>query len=124
MEKDYFYGLTEAVRRSTIIPFIAWAIVVGLALAAALYSAKVAAEEAGTTYSIVGRPKPGDLIRLTLEPCQDAPAWLNLRRAEMRYEGIDYVACWFALGQMVIVLDSNDDATPIPLRNFTKDEAI
>jgi hypothetical protein len=73
-----------------------WAFVIGLVLGAVLYSAKAAAEEAQGTFS--AKDQAGNLIRITLEPCAEAIGWLSLRRAEMRYEGVDYEACWFALG--------------------------
>jgi hypothetical protein len=63
-------------------------------------------------------------VRLTLEPCEGAPAWLGLRKAEMRYEGVDYLACWREVGGAVLVFDSNEDLTPIPAAAFSKDEAI
>lgn len=104
--------------RPTILPLIAWALVIGLVLGAVFYSSMAAAQ----TYS--AKDPRGNIVRITDEPCPEAPAWLNLRRAEMRYEGIDYIACWFALGATVLILDSNDEATPVPMQVFERDDPI
>lgn len=124
-ETEWFGGMRQeggARQRPTLLPLIVWAVIFGLAIGAALYSAKAAAEGAVTTYSTTDGS--GNTVRLTLEPCPDAPGWLTLRRAEMRYEGVDYAACWVALGQTVIVFDSNEDITPVPAQSFQKDEGI
>lgn len=124
-EKEWFCGLGTGggtQERPTILPLVVWALVIGLAIAAALYSARAAAEETKATFS--STDGSGNLVRIFDEPCAETPSWLQMRRAEMRYEGIDYFACWFAIGHVVIVLDSNGDATPIPAQSFKKDEPI
>jgi hypothetical protein len=58
-------------------------------VACALYLLKLAipnahAQEA-LTMSVTG--PGGNLVRLTTEPCEGAPAWLGLFKAEMHYRG-------------------------------------
>lgn len=66
----------------------------------------------------------GNRVRLKDERCAGTPAWLDLRTAEMHFQGKDYLACWFTLSQYVVILDSNRDKTPIPMASFTKEEPL
>ena len=91
-------------------------VVVALAIAGAMvFSGRAFAD----TYTL--RDEAGSVVRLLEEPCEGPPAWLGLRKATVLYHGKDYDACWVGVGQVVVVFDSNGDATPIPAAQFTKD---
>lgn len=60
----------------------------------------------------------GNSIRLTKAPCPNVSGWLSMSAADMTYEGKKYKACWVMVGNMVLVFDSNGDATPIPAQAF------
>lgn len=79
-------------------------------------------ERSKDVYSL--RDDKGNSVRLHDKPCEDTPDWLDLREAEMHYQGRDYKACWFPLGQHVIVLDSNKDKSPVPFAAFKKETPI
>jgi hypothetical protein len=63
----------------------------------------------------------GNSIRLHDEVCPGTHDWLDLRLAEMRYQGKDYKACWFPIESLVIILDDAKDKTPIPFGAFKKE---
>ncbi len=66
----------------------------------------------------------GDRVRLTSEPCPNVSGWLAMSTAEMLYKGVKYLACWFPLGQHVIILDSNGDASAVPAQAFRPEEGV
>ena len=74
------------------------------------------------TYSFADQG--GNMVRLTEEPCPTVSGWMKLNKAEMKYQGKNYEACWLLIGQTVLVFDSAGDVTPIPLGAFKKDEMI
>lgn len=86
--KDYFQGLNiydeeeSGDRRRTILPLIAWAIVIGLALAAALYPAFARAETAIPVHVI----EEGQLsVRMLPGPCVDAQSAMHVMAAAPQY---------------------------------------
>lgn len=60
----------------------------------------------------------GNFIRLKKDPCPNVSGWLAMAMAEMTYQGKPYKACWMLVGSTVLVLDSNGDATTIPMQAF------
>lgn len=46
-------------------------------------------------------------------------SWLkDWRQATMQYRGTMFEACWRIQGDMVVVLDSGGDVTPVPMQAF------
>lgn len=97
--------------------WVRWLLLLAFALALALvFSGRAFADD---TYS--ARDQSGNSVRLLDEPCAVTSGWLKLRKAEMRYQGKDYGACWVLVGKVVLVFDDNGDVTPLELHRFTKD---
>lgn len=118
LEDPYEY---QQPQRKTILPYLMIAaIVVGLITAATLYSAKVYP----SSPTMIAKDMQGNWIRLRDEPCKDAADWLKLRKAEMYYQGKNYVACWRAEGGGVLVFDDNGDFSMVPIQAFQKDEGV
>lgn len=69
---------------------------------------------------VVGN-ETGNRVRIFDKPCPDAPDWLDLRLAEMTYEGKELQACWTAMGPYIIVFDVQKDKSPIPKAAFRKE---
>ena len=63
-------------------------------------------------------------VRLFDEPCATSTGWLKLKRAEMRFEGKLYAACWVVLKTVVLVFDEAGDITPIVVAAFRKEEGV
>lgn len=63
----------------------------------------------------------GDYLRLTDEPCPVASGWLKLKKAEMRWKGKEYAACWLAAGQDILIIDEAGDISSVPTRAFKRD---
>ena len=63
-------------------------------------------------------------VRLFDEPCATSTVWLKLKRAEMRFEGKLYAACWVVLKTVVLVFDEAGDITPIVVAAFRKEEGV
>ena len=99
--------------RQTILPWVVWAVVIFASI-----FIPVRCSQAQESFSI---RSGDDFVRIKDEPCPGAPAWMGLRAAEMRYQGKDYKACWFALAQFVVILDDSGDKTPLPAAAFKKD---
>jgi hypothetical protein len=107
----------------TILPAPLWILLICVAIVLTTGCATVATNETERSkdvYSLVN--EKGDSIRLHDALCPDTPDWLDLRRAEMHYQGKDYQACWFGIGGHVVIIDSNKDKTAIPQRAFTKED--
>lgn len=103
-------------KKMTILPWIIWfMLIIGMIM----LIHGVAAQDIADTFTAHG--ENGDYVRIKDEPCPNAPEWLDLRLAEMRYHGKEYKACWFRLAQFVIVLDDSKDKSPIPINAFKKD---
>lgn len=66
----------------------------------------------------------GNTVRLFDEPCATSTGWLKLKRAEMRFEGKLYAACWVVLKTVVLVFDEAGDITPIVVAAFRKEEGV
>jgi len=66
----------------------------------------------------------GNSIRLTKAPCPNVSGWLSMSAAEMVFEGKQYKACWVMVGTVVLVFDSNGDATPIPAQAFKPETQV
>ena len=64
----------------------------------------------------------GDYVKLFDTPCTVSSGWLKLHLAEFRYQGKVYAACWVLVGQVVVVLDEEGSATPVPMTRFRKEQ--
>jgi hypothetical protein len=106
-------------KRKTISPY--WLIVVAIAISLAIVGALVAGKVYGATPTLIATDANGNWIRLKDEPCEHAKEWLKLRKAEMRYQGKDYGACWRAEGGTVLVFDDNGDLTAVPIQAFHRE---
>jgi len=124
MSKDYFQGrsVDEEQRRDELRYWARVVLVMIFAIALGGAMRWAFAEEKPPTYSV--EDGSGNVVRILSEPCADTAPWLGLQKAEMRYEGVEYLACWFVISGVVVILDSNGDATPIPAHAFTKDEPL
>ena len=66
----------------------------------------------------------GNRIRLFDEPCDATTGWLKLKKAEFKFQGKDYKACWAILKSIVLVLDEDGSITPVPIGYFAKESTI
>ena len=87
-----------------------------------MYVSRTIAQETAATYT--ARDGAGNSVTISDKPCPETPEWLHLRDALMRFHGVVYKACWFPIQGHIIVLDSNGDATPVPMQSFTKDSQV
>lgn len=94
-----------------------------LVLALALLPSQAGADEPKLPV-LIAKDGAGNVIRIFDRPCPDTVAWLNLRAAHMTYRGAEYTACWVLIGEMVVVLDNNSEATVVPAGAFKKEEAF
>lgn len=77
---------------------------------------------ASDTY--IATDEKGNMFRLREEPCEQSSGWLKLRKADVHWQGKDFVVCWVPVGQMVVVFDDSGDITPIPARLFRKEQGV
>ena len=64
----------------------------------------------------------GSVLRLFEEPCDQVFPWgVKLRKAELKYGGKEYKACWFIIGRDVIVFDEAGDVSKVPINQFSKE---
>lgn len=126
LENPYFHNEDAKHERCywrRVLGVIAAAVVVGIVLGFLLYPTKVKADPY-VGPAMVLEDQNGNKVKLTKEPCKNSTGWLKLSTAQMRYQGKDYLACWFILGSYVIVLDSNGDASGIPVQAFKPEEGV
>lgn len=72
----------------------------------------------GASYEL--RDRAGNVVVLLDAPCEQGGWLAGWRRATLHYDGKDYAACWVAMGEMVMVLDSSGDVTPVPRAAFRR----
>ena len=64
----------------------------------------------------------GNRLTITDKPCSQ-PGWLkDWKHADLAYKGKQYVACWKAMGDYVLVVDASGDAFPFPVSMFRKED--
>src|SRR3990167_911176 len=76
---------------------------------------------AGEVYTASG---PQGSVRLLDVPCDVTMGWLKMKKAEMKWRGKDYKACWAISEAMVIVFDEAGDIGSAPIQAFKKEENI
>ena len=119
-EKEYFCEFPKWLRL-TVLPWFIWLlIIVGVVFATKAYAA----------VTMIVKVPDGDFVRLLDVPCEapEVVALVNphilpkLKRADMRFRGKDYKACWTTfhdgMQDVVVVIDETNDVTPIPLKVF------
>ena len=107
-EFDEIIANTEAVKR--------WVLIgVGVVLLLVAFAAF------GESYQF--RDQQGNTVVLTDKDCPVSflKGW---KRAEFRYQGKNYEACWRNFSGTVLVVDSEGDATPLPVQAFTKMDGV
>lgn len=107
----------------------AWALAIVAIIAAVVFLAGCAAvpEASKSGYDgppMIAKGRNGDYVRLTKDACPNTSGWLVMSSARMIYQGKEYRACWFMMGQYIIVVDSNGDASAIPAEAFRPEEAV
>lgn len=105
-------------KRTTVLPWTIWALALAFAVFVPMRCSQ-GQERSPDTFTATGAD--GSYVRIKDEPCHNAPDWLDLRLAEMRYQGKEFKACWFRLGNFIVVLDESKDKSPIPIGAFKKD---
>lgn len=74
--------------------------------------------------AIVAKDRAGNSVTLHEEACVSSPWLQNWKTATMFYQGKQYAACWRVQGELVIILDSSGDMTPIPMQAFQPETRI
>jgi hypothetical protein len=92
-----------------------------LALAAVLFLTLPYNAHAST---YTARDAQGNVVRLWMDEKCSGPSWLALKKATFHYQGKDYEARWMAIGDAIVVFDSNGDVTPLPKSVFKKDVEV
>lgn len=105
-------------KKMIVLPWMLWAIILAFAVFVPM---RCAQGQERTLDTFTANGQNGDYVRIKNEPCPNTPEWLDLRLAEMRYQGKEFKACWFVLAQFVVVIDDSKDKTPIPISAFKKD---
>ena len=78
-----------------------------------------------SSYSaMVAKDGSGNSVTLQEEKCVSAPWLKDWQTATMIYRGKTYAACWRVQGQLVIILDSGGDITPIPMNAFAPEVKV
>lgn len=72
----------------------------------------------GATYTMQDRQ--GNVVMLYDQPCEQRGWFSTWKKAQVKYQGKDYEACWSAVGGNVLVFDSAGDLTPVPIQMFRK----
>jgi len=73
---------------------------------------------------MVMRDQNGNYVRLHTEPCAISPWTKEWKTATFFYEKKQYAACWRLQGETVVVLDSEGDITPLPVRSFRPETGV
>ena len=89
---------------------IVWVLVVSL-----VFWATVAL---GQTFSTTDRE--GNTVVLHDLECPERGFLSTWRKADLRYKGKDYRACWMAVGGSVVILDEAGDVMTVPINNFRR----
>jgi hypothetical protein len=66
----------------------------------------------------------GNRITLSETKCVISPWTTEWRNATFVYQGKTYAACWRIQGNLVIILDSGGDITPVPITNFGPETTV
>lgn len=103
------------------LPWLIWALTWCSIIAAAVWLAGCAVPKV-ESFILAGRD--GDYIRIHSSPCEQSSGWLKMQKADMRFKGKDYAACWFAVGSTVVVIDEAGDTSAVPVSYFKKEEAV
>jgi len=78
-----------------------------------------------SSYSaMTARDAEGNAVTLQEAPCTAAPWLKDWKKATMLHQGKLYSACWKLHGNMVVVLDSDGDVTPVPMTAFRQETGV
>ena len=69
----------------------------------------------------IARAGNGDYVKLSDLACPVPTGYIKMYAAEFKYQGKVYKACWFSIGNMVLVLDEIGEATAVPIQRFIKE---
>ena len=70
---------------------------------------------------MVAHDQQGNYIRITDDPCPTAIGWLKMKKAEFRYEGKLFEACWMLARDTVLIFDEAGDLSAVPVQLFEKE---
>ncbi len=79
---------------------------------------------ASVNAAMVAKDGSGNSVTLGETECVAAPWLKDWKTATMFYEGKTYAACWRLQGNLVVVLDSAGDVTPIPMTSFRPETGV
>lgn len=69
--------------------------------------------------SFMAKDTEGNTITVTDSPCSIQSSWFKKWHAgEMVYKGRVIQICWSLVGTTVVILDSDGEVTPVPVRVF------
>ena len=109
--KDKFEYMTDDERAS-------FRLGVGI-LTLVLFVMLMAQCSAARASSLTAQDQAGNSVTLTDQSCQIKSPWFaNWHSGTMTYQGKLLEICWTMRGTNVVVIDSDGEITPIPLRVF------
>jgi len=94
MDKEWFADFPKL----TVIPWLIWALTIGLVIGGVLYASKVSAAE-----PVVYADGKGNTITLSDEPCTTTEGFFStmpdtmrghFKAASTHWQGTDYISCW------------------------------
>lgn len=74
--------------------------------------------------AMVAKDAQGNSVTLQETACVSDPWLKDWKAATMFYQGRVFAACWRLQGNLVIILDSAGDITPIPMTAFRPETSV
>ena len=74
--------------------------------------------------AMVAKDGSGNSVTLQETACVSDPWLKEWKSATMFYRGKHYAACWRIQGDMVVIIDSAGDVTPLPMGAFKQETGV